>query len=231
MTSTRTPLDLLRETRLAQGLPDPNIAAAAQRRVLLQGTLIGTLLLLASVSVTAVLMVRQQMLSTELDRLALVEAEVQAADGRLAAERTTLKTIKRTNQTLQEGLVNARSGAALLRDLQQRVPTGVQLTNVDWQPLGNSLRLEGLAANPLAFARINALQIELGHSPLLEPNSAQLVKAAREDSATTSLVSFELTARFRPSLPATAELQLLDELGATGMARRLQLLQAEGLAP
>jgi type IV pilus assembly protein PilN len=253
MTSSRTPLDLLRETRLAQGLPDPSAAAAAQRGLLLKGTLIGAAVVAASAALTALLMVRQQMLSAELDRLALVEAEVQAADSRLASARTTLNSLTATNQTLRSGLVNARSGAALMSDLQRRVPAGVQLSLVAWEPGGNSLKLEGWAGNPLAFARINAFQIELNRSPLLEPNSAQLIKATRgeADSSTPStqagptppaqaskprpqqpgLVSFELTARFRPTLAPAAELQLLNELGAGGMARRLQLLQSEGLAP
>jgi len=259
MTSSRTPLDLLRETRLAQGLPDPAASAAAQRGLLLKGTLIGAAVVAASAALTALLMVRQQMLSAELDRLALVEAEVQAADSRLGNARKNLKSITSTNQTLRQGLVNARSGAALLRDLQRRVPAGVQLSKVAWEPGGNSLKLEGLASNPLAFARINAFQIELNRSPLLEPNSTQLIKATRSDAESSDdrgtstqpaqagsaqaaqptppkpaqprLVSFELSARFRPNLPAAAELQLLNELGAVGMARRLQLLQAEGLAP
>jgi hypothetical protein len=44
-------------------------------------------------------------------------------------------------------------------------------------------------------------------------------------------VGFELTAALRPALPPAVELQLLSELGATGMARRLQLLRGEGLLP
>jgi type IV pilus assembly protein PilN len=176
--------------------------------------------------------VRQQWLSAELDRLALVEAEVQAADRRVASARSKLNSIKRSNDALVQGLVNARSGAALLRDLQRRVPEGVQLSTVEWAPGGTSLQLSGRAANPLAFARINALQIELARSPLLDPGSVKLRKASRSDDAKDAgLVTFELNGKFRPRLPATAELRLLNELGATGMARRLQLLKAEGLLP
>ena len=227
---TSTPLDLLHEKRLEQGLPDPGADAAANRGLVLKGSLIGTALLLASVVVTSLLWMRQQWLSSELDRLALVEAEVQTADRRVASARTTLNSLKRSNDALVQGLVNARSGAALLRDLQRRVPEGVQLSTVDWAPGGTSLQLSGRAASPLAFARINALQIELARSPLLDAGSIKLRKAARGDDAKDAgLVSFELTGQFRPKLPATAELRLLNELGAAGMARRMQLLQAEGL--
>ena len=51
-------------------------------------------------------------------------------------------------------------------------------------------------------------------------------KAARAEG-----VGFELTAPFRAPLPPAVELRLLRELGATGMALRLQLLQAQGVLP
>jgi len=235
---TTAPLDLLRELRRAQGLPDPADERQAWRLLVLKGSLIGAALLGGAVVITALLFVRQQMLTTELDRLALVEAQVEAAQGRLNSARSNLKTVKQANQALVEGLVNARSGSALMRDVQRRVPQGVQLSSVEVAPGGTSLRLVGSAADPLAFERINALQIELGRSPLLDPSSITLRKAARggETKSTPGtvalppvLVGFELSAKFRPQLAPAAELRLLQELGAGGMVRRLQQLQAAGL--
>lgn len=235
---TTAPLDLLREKRLEQGIPDPAVLRRQYRGLLLKGSLIGIAVLAGSVVVTALLFVRQQMLTAELDRLALVEAQVQAADSQLTAARGRISSLKQVNRTLVEGLVNARSGSALMRDLQLRIPQGVQITSAEVDPAGTTLRLEGAAADPLAFARINALQIELGHSPLLLANSVTLRKAARGDAkkpapGTSVLpagqVGFELNAQFRPPLPPAGELQLLNELGATGMAARLRMLQAQGL--
>ena len=237
---TTAPLDLLREQRRAQGLPDPVQEAQARRLLVLKGSLIGAALLAGAVVITGLLFVRQQLIRAELDRLALVEAEVQQADSRLTAARGKLKTVKDANQALVQGLVNVRSGSALLQDLQRRVPQGVQLTAVEVAPAGTSLRLLGSAADPMAFARINAFQIELGRSPLLTPTSITLAKAERGGGKTPpaggakvpeGLVSFELSAQFRPPLAATAELQILKELGAQGMVRRLQRIQAEGLLP
>lgn len=235
---TTTPLDLLHEKRLQQGLLDPAEALRIQRLLVLKGSLIGVAIVLGCALVTGLLVVRQQMLRGELDRLALVEAEVQAAETRLTAARGTLTTLQSANKALAQGLVNARSGSALLRDLQRRVPQDVQLSGVDVPPGGGSLRLKGEAGGTLPFARINALQIELARSPLLDPTSVRLLKAMRADAtqappagsaAAPGLVSFELTAQFRKPLPPAAELQILTELGATGMAARLQQLQAEGV--
>jgi type IV pilus assembly protein PilN len=234
---TTAPLDLLREQRQQQGLPDPALERQTRRSMVLKGALIGAALLAGSGVVTGLLFVRQQWLRAELDRLALVEAQVQAAERRLVAARTTLKIVNDANEALVQGLVNVRSGSALLRDLQRRTPQGVQLTTVEVAPGGSSLRLAGSAADPVAFARINALQIELARSPLLLPTSVTLLKAVRGGDAGTAapaatlpkLVSFEITAAFRKPLPPAAELLILQELGAQGMVKRLQRLQAEGL--
>lgn len=221
-----TPLDLLRESRLALGQPDPAEQAASRRALVLRGVLLGGALLAVSAVITALLLLRQQQQQRELERLTLVAADVQAAEARLTAARGRVNGLKQTNRALLQGLVAARSGSALLRDLQRRVPQGVQLTSIDVAPGGQSLRLLGTASDPQAFARVNALQIELGRSPLLDPSGVRLIKAARAQG-----VAFELTAPFRPPLPPAAELQLLRALGATGMALRLQQLQAEGLLP
>lgn len=236
---TTAPLDLLREKRQELGLPDPIQEARDRRALVLKGSLIGMALLVGSVVITGLLFVRQQWLAAELDRLALVEAQVQAAETRLTADRGKLKTVNDANQALVQGLVTARSGSALLQDVQRRVPLGVQLTNLEVAPGGSSLRLVGHAADPMAFARINALQIELARSPLLVPTGVTLLKAARAGAtgststaaaaAAPNLVSFELTAQFRPPIAPAAELQILQGLGAQGMVKRLQRLQSEGL--
>ncbi|MEB3173204.1 MAG: PilN domain-containing protein [Cyanobacteriota bacterium] len=237
---TTTPLDLLHEQRRAKGLPDPAAAQRAMRRLALKGSLIGAACVAAAVVITGLLVLRQQALRSELDRLALIESQVQAAQARLQQARGNLNTLRQANAALAQGLVNARSGSALMRDLQRRVPQGVQLTTVDVAPGGTSLRLLGTAADPLAFARINAFQIELARSPLLDPTSISVRKAARggETKPTpgtavlpAALVGFEFNARFRPQLAPVAELQILRELGAGGMVSRLQRLQAEGLVP
>jgi len=240
------PLDLLREPRQLQGLGDPATVARERRSLVLRGGSVGAALLAASVAVTGLLVVWQQQLRGELARLALVQATVEASEARLSAARSRLRTLTTANRALLQGLVTTRSGSALLRDLQGRVPQGVQLTSLAVSPGQQSLRLLGTAADPQAFARINALQIALGRSPLLQTGSVKLLKALRSEARTSpppagqpalqpvvpsAQVGFELTAAFRPALPPAVELQLLSELGAMGMARRLQLLGAEGLLP
>ena len=44
-------------------------------------------------------------------------------------------------------------------------------------------------------------------------------------------MSFELNLRFRPAIDPAGEKQILEQLGADGLAQRLALLQREGLLP
>ena len=133
---------------------------------------------------------------------------------------------------------------ALLTDLQLRTPDGVQLIGAEVK--GPSLVIRGQARDPLAFARINAMQLELGRSPLLQGEGVSLAKVERvEDrnkpavsasatpaeaalAALPNPVAFEITAPFATLEPAR-QLELMQRLGSEGMARRLQALRGEGL--
>jgi type IV pilus assembly protein PilN len=130
-----------------------------------------------------------------------------------------------------QGVLAVRSGSALLRDLQLRVPRGVQLTDVKEQSGGKGLLIKGVAVGGQPFALINALQLELKRSPLFDPNRVVLRKAAREQGAARRDVSFELDVQFRPAIQPLAEKQILEQLGADGLAARLALLQREELLP
>jgi type IV pilus assembly protein PilN len=134
--------------------------------------------------------------------------------------------VENANADLVKGLIAVRSGSALMRDLQLRVPAGVQLTAATEE--GRGYRLKGVSRDPQAFARINAFQLQLKRSPLLDPNGVTLVKASR-GAAGSGLVSFELLVNVRPPISPPAEKQILTQLGAEGLVRRLNLLQQEGL--
>ena len=229
-----TPYDLLREKRQALGLPEPAEDARQTRDILLKGSAIGAALLGLALGMAGLVMLRRGMLTVEIDSIASVEAEVERFETRLRAEQARLGTVQAANQALVQGLLSVRSGSALLRDLQLRIPRGVQLTEVKHQDGGQGLLLKGVAVGRQPFALINALQLELKRSPLLEPNSISLTKASRgkadaQPAGSGRDVDFEITTRFRPPIQPLGEKQILEQLGADGLARRLDLLQREGL--
>jgi type IV pilus assembly protein PilN len=238
-----TPFDLLREKRAELGLPEPAVASQRSRQSLVRGLAIGSVLLGVSLGVWLLLLLRSAMVQSQLDQLATVEAEVEQFQARLNRERASLRQWQGVNTSLVQGLVKVRSGSALMRDLQLRAPQGVQFTELQEVARGvdqpSRLTLKGLASDPQPFARINALQLDLRRSPLVDPQGVRLNKAAREEArnqqanqpAVLQPVAFELGVDLRPPLAPAAERLILEQLGATGMARRLTLLQKEGLLP
>ena len=235
MTSSLSGLDLLRERRIELGLPADPPRPAHPRRLLLIGGAVGGGLVAAAVGLSLLLRWQQQMLSNELQRLAPLQSQVEGLEAQLKGERATTEAIHKGNLQLAGGLVAVRSGTALMTDLSQRTSTGLQLTALKVNR--DDLELKGRSTDPGAFERINALVLRLKASSLLDPATVKLGRAKRAAPETgpkagpSPLVTFELTAGFREPLTGSAQLRLLQGLGADGMARRLELLQRQGLLP
>ena len=227
--------DLLREKRQELNLPDPAEASIQVRRWLVKGVVIGAAMVGVTLGVAGLVFWRAWMVSSATEGLGTVKAEVQLFETQLNASRTKLQEADKDNQDLVKGLLAVRSGSAVLRDLQMRVPEGIQLTSAAEE--GTGYRLKGLSRDPQAFARINALQLQLKRSPLLDPNAITLVKASRElatvdtpqAQSVVAPVNFEIQVNFRPKISPLAEKQILTQLGSEGLVRRLDLLQKEGL--
>lgn len=225
------PIDLLRERRRELALADPEAVLLSQRRDLLKGCLWAAGL----VGVVAVmglgLLMRQQWVSASLDRVTLVEAKVAGFERDLQGRRLQLGQLRQSNQKLARALAGTPSGAALMRELQLRVPEGLQLGALR-KGAGDSLSLEGLAQDPQAFLRINALMLELQQSALIrEPKLEKAARNPADAREAPGQVAFTIRARLAdlgaaPQLEAT-----LRGLGADGQVRRLQLLRRERLLP
>lgn len=231
-------LDLLRERRRELGQESMVSALVDRRPLLLRGALIGAVVLGVSVGATALVFLRFQYVRMQAAQLTRFEAESTQLQAQMAASRARLNQLNATNRSLTEGLTTLRTSSALLAELQLRTPEGIQLQSAEVK--GTNLVLKGQAVDPLAFARINALQLELSRSPLLQGKGVALVKLERDPAAqpqagqtapaSPATVRFELTGPFA-SLPPARQLGVMRQLGSEGMARRLQLLQAEGLIP
>jgi type IV pilus assembly protein PilN len=249
MTSTpgTTPFDLLREKREELSLPDPVSVSVQGRQRLVQGVAIGTALIGISLGVTALVILRSMMVTSAIDRLGTVEDDVKSFETQLTAAKTKLRGIDKANGDLVKGLIAVRSGSAVLRDLQIRVPEGIQLIRAHAEDAG--YRLKGVVNDPKSFSTINALQLLMKRSPLVDPNAVNLVKACREEVGKKVLdclrtparpegapppvlgptVAFEMFVPFRPAISHLAEKQILNQLGAVGLVRRFDLLKKEGL--
>ena len=117
-----------------------------------------------------------------------------------------------------------RSGSALLEQLRQVTPQGVRLVSVDANP--SQLLIKGESQGTNAFERINALDLNLEALPDLLPDGTTVVKAVAEHQGR---IAFTLEAKLDSATKPTPD--YLRGLGAEGLARRLELLQAEGVLP
>ncbi len=230
-------LDLLRQRRLELGLPPEAPALVDARQLVLLGGVLGLGVVAAALAAWLLLQVRQVFVEGKIRELGSVPAQVQELEQRLKAAQDRLKQISTSNEGLAKGLVAVSSGSALVTQLAEITPEGVQLNEATVTPDQKTLTLRGNAADPRAFRRINALQLLLAYSPLFQPDGVTLVKAMRDPVAppsdprlapTVGPVTFEMTAPFS-SQPAPVQLRELRRLRADGMARRLAILQKEGL--
>lgn len=221
--------DLLRQRRLERGLPATSPPLTASRSLLARGGLLGGGLLAAVLLGWGLLVWCQAQLNEQLQGLRGIPAQVQALEARALAQRRQLSGLQRSNEGLAKGLVAVSSGSALLAQLAAITPEGVQLTEVRVQ--GDSLKLKGVAVDPQAFRRVNALSLLLAESPLFEASGVKVIKLSRDDGkGADELVRWELTAAFA-TLPVARQVQLLQQLGAQGMVQRLRLLGRAGVLP
>jgi type IV pilus assembly protein PilN len=241
------PLDLLRERREELEL-EPLSGLLVQRPVLLRRGLIwGGLVVGANLGLCGVLVLWQQMLKARMAELETYEVQVQQLSQELMGHRAALKAVKEGNDQLVKRLTDVRSSSALLADLQLRVPEGVQITAVQMEGT-NAIKLEGVAREPMAFGRVNAMELVLRQSPLIAATGVTLGKVERVPAQQLAIqaagpakpgapqqrlelpsaVSFAMSATLTP-LAANRLVAVMEGLQADGMVRRLELLQREGL--
>ena len=216
--------DLLQQRRLELGLPLQQAPVASLRSLVLKGGTAGLVLVMLAVLTLLGLQHRQQVVQAEIDALHPVEKRVGDAKARLRAMTTRRSTLEQQTQSMAEQLVAVRSGSALLEQLRQITPQGVRLVSVDANP--SKLRIKGESQGRDAFERINALDLNLEALPEMLSDGTTVVKAVADQQGR---ITFSLGAKLDPTMkPTPAHLR---GLGAEGLARRLELLQGQGVLP
>ena len=226
MTSPRTwpKPDLLQQRRLELGLPLDPAAAPPLLSLVLKGGIGGVALVMLALLTLVGFQLRLQLLQAELDVLNPVEKRVGDAKARLRAMSSRRSTLEQQTQSIAKQLVAVRSGSALLDQLRQVTPQGVRLVSVDVSP--TKLLFQGESQGTDAFERINALDLNLEALPEMLPDGTTVLKAQVDKQGR---IAFSLEAKLDPAKkPTPAHLR---GLGAEGLARRLELLQDQGLLP
>ena len=216
--------DLLQQRRLELGLPLQQAPVPSLLSLVVKGGMGAVVLVMLAFVTVVVLQHRQQLVQAEVDALTPVEKLVGDAKARLRAMKSRRSTLEQQTQSIAEQLVAVRSGSALLEQLRQVTPLGVRLVSVDANP--SKLLTKGEAQGTDAFERINALDLNIEALPDMLIDGTTVVKAVADQQGR---IAFTLEAKLDPAMkPTPAHLR---GLGAEGLARRLELLQGEGLLP
>jgi len=237
MTPPRTDLflpahDLLRQRRLERGLPAEQAALPSARRLLVLGGSLGSALLALVLVSWVLISVRSRIVAAEVARLSTIPGEVQALEGQVRSEKGSLDQLTKRNDGLAGGLVAVSSGSALLQQLAELTPQGVQITEATVS--GPALALKGRADEPDPFTRVNAFSLLLAYSPMFKPD-VRVIKLSREappndPKAAPARMGWDVGVNLASLKPAQ-QLSLLRRLGADGMAKRLQELSRMGVMP
>ena len=214
--------DLLQQRRLELGLPLEPAPALPMLSLVLKGGIAAVVLLVLSLLTLLVLQHRRQVLHAEVDLLNPVEKRVGDAKARLRAMRSRRSSLEKQTQSIAEQLVAVRSGSALLEQLRHVTPQGVRLLSVKANP--SQLLIKGESQGTDAFARINALDLNLEALAGMLPDGTSVVKAQADNEGR---IGFTLEAKLDPAMkPTPAHLR---GLGAEGLSRRLEVLQVIGV--
>ena len=234
--------DLLRLRRQKYGLEPPK--PVDTRRLLLRGSAIGGGLLVVVFLCCLVFILLIQWLEYRQRELLPAATRFDKLQKELAATRQRDQKLKKSNQDLATAIAGLRSGSALLTEVARLVPLKVQLTKLHVDQ--GVMKLSASSPQPLGLNRANAFQIMLEESPFFGANSVELLSAievkaptssgsasssllkSKSYQADSSYLAFDLSANFSSGNDASIRSQLQD-LGATGLARRVKLLTNEGL--
>ena len=219
--------DLLRQRREQFGHQRPEIIPV--RTLLIRGTAFGAVLpLLALLACLWFWLTEMRLLQTTKQLQPSATAHDVAA-AQIQAEQVKLNALVATNQGMAKAMADVRSSSAVLAELRRLVP---QTVDFDQSRInGNVLELSGTALQPNALRKLNALLLSLAESGLFQADGVVLKKASLQGSGGNALpgtqrLSYSMTAAFASDAPKAIRPQLL-ELGATGLALRLQRIQQE----
>ena len=217
-------LDLLRQRRERFELERPRVIPV--RELLWRGGLIGALAPLLLLLVVLFLFVQERQLTEQQKHLEPIAAQHDRVDQALIEATQMLEKTRSTNSAIAKAMADVRSSSALLAEVRQLVPESIALDR--FKVKGNVLEISGSAQQPNGLRLVNALLLRLSASGFFAPEQVKLSKASVAGKAEHATLKFSVSAGFAADA-AVAMRRSLPRLGAEGMARRMVVLEREGL--
>ena len=218
------PPDLLRERRMELGLSPGAPFHEPLVQLLTKGAIVATAPVIVCCGVFLLLQARHQSLQQQVRALEPIEQRVGTVKSQLQTMASRRGALETQTREIAAQLVAVRSGSALLEQLRRVTPQQIQLVSVAAQP--SKLVIKGAAQGPDAFARLNALVLNLQALPEMAAGATSVTKASSDDGGQ---IDFSLDGAIDSQHKPTSERLLA--LGAEGLARRYELLKAKGIDP
>ena len=217
-------LDLLRQRRQRLGLERPKVVPV--RELLWRGGLIGAVAPVLLLLAVLFLVVQDRQLAQRQKRLEPLAAEHDRVDRALIKATQKLEQSRSTNAAIAQAMADVRSSSGLLAEISRLVPESIALDRLAVR--GNALEVSGSAEQPNGLRLVNALLLRLSSSGFFAREQVVLSKADVVGQAEQAQLRFSLKTGFAPDA-ALAMRTSLSRLGADGMARRMAVLEREGL--
>ena len=217
-------LDLLRQRRERFGLERPKVVPV--RELLWRGGMIGAVAPVLLLLAVLFLFVQDRRLAQRQRGLEPVGAEHDRVDQALIEATKKLQQSRSTNSAIATALADIRSSSAVLTEVRQLVPELISLDQLEVD--GNVLEISGSAEQPNGLWLVNALLLRLSDSDFFSPEHVELLRADLVGKAEHPALRFSLSAVFADDAALATRTSLL-RLGAVGMARRMVVLEQEGL--
>ncbi|HEY9750980.1 MAG TPA: PilN domain-containing protein [Allocoleopsis sp.] len=238
------------------GGPSRPKAPSGSMTPLYLGVAAGVFLPVAVVVMWLVLQNKNTELQVRIDELNARLGELQKADEKVAAINAQVGQIKAETDALATVFNQIKPWSAMLQDIRDRVPAGVQVSNIQQtdapaatpQNPKPAPRVE-ITGAARSFNDVNDFLLTLQKSPFLKAAETQLVSADLRDNPTQIEVRQDPTGqastpdvqvklpqivayRIQTSLsdvPASELLRELDRKGAVGLVTRIRTLQQKGV--
>ena len=217
-------LDLLKRRREENN--DRRVTINQIKKLRNKGILLGTIITAIGIAVCSVTGIHTYQRTKFKQKLDIEASEYNLMETKYQSLIKNVDSIYKINNQISEGIVGIKSGSALLLELSKILPTTIQLNGIKVR--GTQLEIYGLANQPYALEAINSLIIQISNSFLIKDQSVFLSSAKTSKNRKIDNMNFKLTSDFdKPSFQKL--IANYEELGSSGLLRRVKLLKMEKL--
>ena len=227
--SVKSEIDLLENRRVDAGIKSPiEISVSNLKR---KGIAIGSGVI--SIGIISAITITIYNLNLEKKKIELTRRAEQydLLKSKFEKEIASISNIYATNNQIANGIIGIRSGSGLLSDLKEITPKKLQLTGIDTSK--NTLNLIGISPQPIGLDVINSMKLKLENSFFLDPKNVSIIRIWETTKSVTNkqkkYMAFKLKADFTKNQKAKNMITYMEKLGSYGLAKRISILDTEGL--